>query len=48
MADDRKGGVLTPPFPVRGEKFRLEAHPEIPPGDCVREFLKEELSGLLN
>jgi hypothetical protein len=26
----------------------LESHPESPPGDCVREFLKEEFSGLLN
>jgi DNA polymerase-2 len=23
MADDRKGGVLTPPFPIRGEESRL-------------------------
>jgi hypothetical protein len=27
---------------------KLETHPESPPGDCVREFLKEESSGLLN
>jgi PAS domain S-box-containing protein len=26
----------------------LETHPESPPGDWVREFLKEEFSGLLN
>jgi len=28
--------------------YYLETHPESPPGDCVREFLKEESSGLLN
>ena len=39
--------VPNPDSPVP-TPWSLETHPESPPGDCVREFLKEEFSGLLN